>query len=41
MNCACAGFGTAPTNKLEIEQVENSLVQDNMPLTNLRNVKSC
>jgi SMODS and SLOG-associating 2TM effector domain 1/SLOG in TRPM, prokaryote/Protein of unknown function (DUF4231) len=31
---------TALTNKLEIEQVENSLVQYNMALTNLRNVES-
>lgn len=33
-------IATAFTNKLEIDQVENSLVQYNVALTNLRNVQS-
>ena len=33
-------LATALTNKLEIDQVENSLVQYNIALTNLRNVQS-
>ena len=33
-------LATAFTNKLEIDQVENSLVQYNMALTNLRNVQT-
>jgi hypothetical protein len=33
-------LATAFTNKLEIDQVENSLVQYNVALTNLRNVQS-
>jgi hypothetical protein len=33
-------LATAFTNKLEIDQVENSLVQYNMALTNLRNIES-
>lgn len=33
-------LATAFTNKLEIDQVENSLVQYNIALTNLRNVQS-
>jgi hypothetical protein len=33
-------LAAALTNKLEIEQVENSLVQYNMALTNLRNVQT-
>lgn len=35
-----AALATACTNKLEIDQVENSLVQYNTALTNLRNIKS-
>ena len=33
-------LATAFTNKLEIDQVENSLVQYNVTLTNLRNIQS-
>ncbi|HEY2466557.1 MAG TPA: DUF4231 domain-containing protein [Terracidiphilus sp.] len=35
-----AALATAFTNKLEIDQVENSLVQYNVALTNLRNIQS-
>ncbi len=35
-----AALATALTNKLEIDQVENSLVQYNMALTNLQNIET-